>query len=262
MKEAFCRDGDFSVFSWESPDVFAISVGPVERAFEVFGYLLMCVGIACGIIGTVFWVIPSTAPSPAIEMPLGGLSGIAVDSDGYIYCYLPSYNRIQQYDRHGRFVRGWQCRGIMGGLIRVTENDDIELGWNTGRIVQRFNSHGDLLKENIDPVEENGDFTAESRRTCLDKSGRQYLIRGVFFREVRKVTDEGAEETLIATAWYKSILAPGPGLFFGFLGVLIVSSLNKKRKAQIILYSDKGRKSPEETEPTTEATRQLRDVRQ
>lgn len=59
-------------------------------------------------------------PSSIIRTPLGIPGGIAVDVAGRIYYVSNSYNRIQVYDKNGRFLRGWFFT-IPGNLSKTVQ---------------------------------------------------------------------------------------------------------------------------------------------
>ncbi len=48
----------------------------------------------------------SKLAGPGAEFPLAELQGVALDSEGRIYCGAMAHARVQVYDRAGCFLRG------------------------------------------------------------------------------------------------------------------------------------------------------------
>jgi len=61
--------------------------------------------------------------SSRIQLPLGGVDSIAVDSMGRVYCGIPFYSRIQVYSKEGDFLQGW----FVPDAVMVLEVDTNDL---------------------------------------------------------------------------------------------------------------------------------------
>ena len=84
----------------------------------------------------------------SFEMPHGDLKGIAVDSEGEIYCGVQFYNRIEVYNSKGKFLYGkFLGDGIRGPFrMKINSNGQLEIVTSSGtRYV--YNKDGNKIKK-------------------------------------------------------------------------------------------------------------------
>lgn len=75
----------------------------VTRIIAVLFTVIGCIGFFAGALTGLGFDFRNL---DSFELPLGNLRGIAVDSEGNIYCGLQFYSRIQVYDAQGNFIYG------------------------------------------------------------------------------------------------------------------------------------------------------------
>ncbi len=171
-----------------------------------------------------------------IELPLGKLESIAVDSVGNVYC--SSQYRIQAYDRNGKFIRaygkGMPFRRVYS--IYVDSQDHL-YAWRTGRwreydITGKVVVEGKDVKPPVPPEYQGGDI-----RQTTDSAGNTYRIASfswLFPRVIRERTT-GRSSVVVSQPWYLWLIqAPYPAFSFGFVGAiyLITISRNKRKSRQ------------------------------
>jgi len=165
-----------------------------------------------------FWVSSKT------ELPLGDLSGVAVDSKGNVYCVANFYYRIQKYAPDGTFLKGWSSQDN-NPRIRVNEYDQLESA-NDNRTrsgdypdtLSTYDSEGNLISEE---VVDNcyAQFGEECERLCRITSGDIYIIHNKWlWPHIVKKAPSGNESIVIDTPLYLwLILGPFPSwIFFAF----------------------------------------------
>ena len=166
-----------------------------------------------------FWGAPSS------ELPLGDLRGIAVDSEGRIYCGLQSYERIQVYDASGSFIRGWFVKANGGSFrIRLNSDDQLEVATARNDMFYIFDHNGLIIdqKSNVDHFFD--EFGEEGERIYSDnKMGTLYSIRGgLLFPHIVKKDLLGNETTVVSTVWYKwLVMKPLPAWLFIAIAALL-----------------------------------------
>ena len=180
--------------------------------------------------GKAFWISSTT------EVPLGELTGIAVDNEGRIYCGAASYSRIQVYSRGGQFLRGWHYSGTVEYRFRINDKDQLEVAdaHRTRRgdlpdILTVFDANGKLIASR----EDDGcydRFGSEADLRYYHPSGSIYLIRGKhILPRIYRITTLGKSELIVQTAWcYWPIMAPLPAWFMFIIGLLFLRFASKK----------------------------------
>jgi hypothetical protein len=118
----------------------------VISIFSTFFLVIGAIGFFSGPLASGFGVSFDNLDS--FEFPLGDLEGIAVDSEGNIYCGLQFYSRIQVYDAKGNFIYG-KFIDSAGGAFRIRINNDDQLEVATARNdkLYIFERGGTLVKE-------------------------------------------------------------------------------------------------------------------
>ena len=162
----------------------------------------------------------------SFELPLRELSGIAVDSEGHVYCGLQSYGRVQVYDAEGEFLYSVPS-GSSGGAfrIRINEDDQLEVATARNDKLYLFDKSGNLVRERSNVGHYFSDFgkTGESR-FYDDKEDATYLRKGYPIRShVIKRDSTGRENIIIRTPFCKWVFqSPLPAWFIGAIGGVIL----------------------------------------
>lgn len=116
----------------------------VLRAFLI---LLGCLLLAAAYLGQ-----SSGDNADGERYSLEGANGIAVDREGRIYCGLPRYQRVQVYDRDGRFLRSFPVAAAEGGFrLGITREGLLEVATARNRMLYTFDARGRLLSSSADP---------------------------------------------------------------------------------------------------------------
>ena len=131
-----------------------------------------------------------------IEFPFASsLEGIAVDSEGRVYCGSPLYSRVQVYDRHGEFLSGWFTRLKLFN-IAVDPNDNVRVA--KGNIDEYYNFKGDLLftkKNSYSEYDlEFGDYLDLMEQS---HTGDHYLIEGFPLKKITRIDAQGYKTTFV-----------------------------------------------------------------
>jgi hypothetical protein len=220
------------------------------KIIAIFALLLTILGVIGFLsgfavsLGGLHRIIPDS-----FEMPLGDLQGIAVDSEGNIYCGVQFYSRIQAYDINGRFLYG-KCFDSHGGAfkIKINSNEQLEVATYRGRNKYIFSKEGSLLyRRSNDPscllgFERINNFSCYDQKRDLTYQINPILLPPVilanatlispFGSHVVKKDISGKETVIIQTPFYKWLfMGPFPGFLFMFIGGLLYSIvLGKKVK--------------------------------
>lgn len=216
--------------------------------------LFACFLSICGIIGFVSGFLVSFGVKKIIpdtfEMPLGDLKGIAVDSEGNIYCGAQFYSRVQVYNIEGKFLYG-KCFDSSGGAfkIKINEKDQLEVMTFRGHRRLLFSREGTLLNERSNVSTFKVGFENVNDKYCFDeKRNIEYQIKPIllpfpksiplFGSHIIKKESSGKEIVIINTPFYKWLLmGPFPGFLFMFIGFPIYSIvLGKKIKIRLLFW--------------------------
>ena len=210
-------------------------------------YLIMIIGMV-GIWGGflvkigLYRVIPDS-----FEMPLGSLSGIAVDSEGKIYCGSQFYSRVQVYDSEGKFLHGIFINTGGMFLIRINSNDQLEVVIERGDKLIRFDKDGELVySSSADPNYSDG-FDKKSGYYCYDEQRditylkKPILLPSIFLfgSHVIKKDSSGKETVIIETPFLKWLfMGAQPAFFFGVFGAIGSFIANKKFRNIVLKCKD------------------------
>ncbi len=118
--------------------------------------------LACGGLGFIGGFIAAAIPwgetLDAIELPLGGAEGLAVDRDGRIYVGSPVYRRVQRYSPDGHFERGWYICCYKGAWRLGADRDGVQLDIGT---------HAHYALDDRGPARLLGDGEARRMRSAI-----------------------------------------------------------------------------------------------
>ncbi len=155
---------------------------------------------------------------------LGSISGIAIDSSGYIYLAQYGQHRIQKFDSSGNFVTKWGTQGSGNGQldapnsISIDSSDNVYVSEINNARVQKFSSTGTYITKWGSFGTGNGQFQAIAG-VAADSSGNVYVVEQVGNR-VQKFNSSGT----YVTQWGTS--GSGNGQFSAPQGIATDSSGN------------------------------------
>jgi hypothetical protein len=189
-------------------------LGIISLIFSVYGFFIFLGGMWIEIY--LYKLIPDS-----YKMPLGYIKGIAVDSEGNIFCGAPFFQRIQVYNKEGKFLFGKCINSDLSPFrIRINSNDNLEVATPRSRNgdgkLYAFDTKGNLLHVTSNVPQYYVQFGEKSEYYCYDtKHDVTYLtepsLRPVFygFRVVKK-DSSGKETVVIKTSFCDR-------LFIGFI---------------------------------------------
>ena len=159
--------------------------------------------------------------SQKARFPLSQVEWIQVDNDGKVYCMSFSYFRMQVYNSHGEFQKGWFMPHLKESYrISLTEQGDILYG-NENQVEYMFDGHGNQM-----PLEEEyaRQLMPPMSTRCVDESGSIYELRHFLFRPMIVKTDNNGNETILIKdplgLWVHGM--PLPGFWFFILSVAFI----------------------------------------
>jgi hypothetical protein len=164
------------------------------------------------------------------EVPIGRVEYLLVNDSGDVYVGSQPYSRIQVFDKHGNFLRGYSPGGLRGfefslvpesGLVVIKDgNGTYEMDDKTGVLVERS------YEANI---------VAQGEIECHDKEGNQYLCANWswLWPRIQKVSPQGKESIVVCQPWTLWIRqSPSPARYIAILGLVLVliTSLPEMRR--------------------------------
>ena len=203
---------------------------------RIIGILFLVVGLVGWLAGFLSDFLPDSLQEvlDSFELPLGDLQGIAVDSQGHIYCGLQFFSRVQAYDAEGEFLYGVFIDSSGGAFrIRTNEDDQLEVATARNDKLYLFDKSGNLVREWSNVGHYFSDFgkTGESQ-FYDDKEDTMYFRKGYPFSPyVVKRDSTGQENIIIRTPFHKWVFqGPSPAWFIGAIGgVMLLISGDLKR---------------------------------
>jgi hypothetical protein len=162
----------------------------------------------------------------SFELPLGDLKGIAVDTQGNVYCGLQFYSRVQLYDAKGRYIYGKFIDSAGGAFrIRMNQSDQLEVATVRNDKLYVFEKDGTLVSELSDARHHFSDFGKAGERRCHDKKhNTTYLVRwSPLGSYIAKEGSSGEETIVIRTAFHKWLfMGPFPAWLFLMAGIVLM----------------------------------------
>ena len=203
----------------------------VATLFLVIG----CVGFFAGAITAVFG--SGFRNLESFELPLGDLRGIAVDSEGNIYCGLQFYSRIQVYNSEGKFIYGKFVNSAGGAFrIRINQNDQLEVATARNDKLYIFAIDGTLVNELSDVGHYFHNFGKTGETRFHDKSQNvTYFKRpSLLGPYIVKRVSSGEKKVIITMPFHKWLFkGPLPAWLFMLIGV-VMSIFVKKNPLKYI----------------------------
>jgi hypothetical protein len=187
------------------------------------------IGFISGFITSAFGVAFNNLDS--FELPLGDQSGIAVDSEGNIYCGLRFYSRFQKYDPEGNFIYGKFIDSAGGAFrIRISQDDQLEVATARNDKFYIFAKSGSLVSELSDAGHYFQDFGKSNENGFHDKKQNTIYFRrpALLGPYIVKKDSSGEEKVIIKIPFYKWFFkGPLPAWFFIVIGGIISVFLRK-----------------------------------
>jgi len=176
--------------------------------------------------------------SSNLRFPVSYPSDIAVDSQGYLYCALCSYLRVQVYDKDGRFVRGWPATiGTKKHNFRLVmdNNDNLHLIGDYSHYT--YKTDGQLLSgRKFKGNDDNNDFAEDDNILSRFRDGNTYSLKSKWlFPKIIKTTSTGEQSIIQLNSW---TLWPMKGPWQAF-GLLVLLNLLWHRLDRIIKNTEK-----------------------
>ena len=182
----------------------------------VIGFIGFLAGFICAGFGFKFRNLDS------FELPLGHLEGIAVDSEGNIYCGLQFYSRFQVYDAEGKFIYGKFIDSGGGAFrIRINKNDQLEVTTARNDKLYIFARDGTLISELSDVGHHFRNFGKSNEQRFYDKKHDIiYFWRPALLGPyIVKMDSSGEHKVIIKTPFHKWLFK-GPFLpAFAFIAI-------------------------------------------
>lgn len=163
--------------------------------------------------------------SSKLQFPLGaeGCALIALDKQGRIYYAVESYHRLQVYDKHGRFLRGWfaPIESDQHRDLYVDEDDYVHVVRNDQDYT--YSPKGELIS-----VDRFSGKRPDNQANALvtDSEGNTFRVESPFLRpRLVRTTATGVESVLVSDSlglWI--IKCPLPMALF-FFPTLVFAAL-------------------------------------
>jgi len=200
-------------------------------AIRIVAALFLSIGLIGWLAGFVTGLGFGFTIPDSFELPLGLLEGIAVDSDGSIYCGLQFYSRIQMYNSQGKFIYGkFIDSGGRAFRIRINQKDQLEVATASTDKLYVFKKDGTLIREVSSAGHYFDVFGETGERRYHDKNKNvTYLIKwSPLGSYVAKEDLSGAEKIIIRTPFHKWVfMGPLPAFFFGVVGAVMFAFASK-----------------------------------
>lgn len=199
-----------------------------------FARLLRYIGIIGFLSGSITFLNLNMKIPNSIEMPLGDLSGLAVDSDGNIYCTTLYYARVQVYSPSGRFLRGISIEANGMLWIKINNDDQLEVAVARGDKRFKFDRNGNLLSHMTNVSDYLAGFDKKSEYFYYDEKQRityqiKPILTSLFGKHIVEKDASGKETVIIGTPFLKWLfMGPFPAFFFIIFSALLSLIFDKK----------------------------------
>jgi len=173
--------------------------------------------------------------SSTLRFPLGLPGEFAVDSKGNIYCTSSPYDRLQIYDKDGKFVRGWFVPLRTGGnrVILDSKGNIHVRTQHQNEEYAVFTIEGEFLKKyKKNSREEDTSYFVEAQ----DNAGNVYKVRSPWvFPKIVRIAPSGEENVVVSDPihlWFIKSPIPSAAAIFGIsIAYSIRKFFKKKSKA-------------------------------
>jgi hypothetical protein len=155
----------------------------MRKIGKIISTILVIIGFVGFLSGSYFY-------GENVEIPLGDINGFVVDKDDNIYVGCAFYERVQVYNKEGKFIKNWPIEAY-GGMFYMSKSEKDEILITTARGDDQilYNKNGKKLSEkNIDHqtfMESENDW-----RTFTADNGIEYEIKGSLIQKIVKLNPE------------------------------------------------------------------------
>jgi len=189
------------------------------------------------IVGIIGWIVFPMFSFSWLELPISEPQGIDINSSGYIFCGSGFYERVQMYNDHGKFIRGFSTdigKGRGSLFTFRVENNQLHIHiFNTlirkeGSVDREivYSLDGNLIEIKDIPSQNYVGYDVNNQKT--DTSGRQYIFKGFLFPRVIKI-EGGTHTVLVSTPIYLWFFqCPFPAFAFFFISLFVIVFLKYK----------------------------------
>ncbi len=196
------------------------------------------------IVGAIGWFIPffDVINYENFELPNTLPQGLFVDNEGNIFCGSQTYERIQMYDKHGSFVRGFSTDVGKGSGFQFTfevKNSQLYIhvfgAWLKSERFDRkilYSLDGRLLDTTDIPSTEYAGYNVNNK--AFDSLGNEYVFKGFLFPRVIKKTDKNRSVIIATSVYFWPFQSPFPSFAFFFISLLALigfKGLFRKRRS-------------------------------
>jgi hypothetical protein len=186
-----------------------IKLSPVTITLLVAGLIVIATGIV-GFFGAFLCTVFAKQIPANVNLPLGDVGMIAVDSNGIIYCSSEGYMRIQQYSPSGQFIRGWASPYKSPKLI-IDKKDMLHvLYYKESQTV--FNKYGEIIPNDNSKLPVRKNELSQKIGNVTYKVEYPYL-----WPTIVKILPDGTSVKIIKTSFLTWMIA---GPFQGWLKVI------------------------------------------
>lgn len=190
-------------------------------------------------IGLTGWFIPDIIKYHGIELPNSRPRGLSIDGEGNIFCGSATYERIQMYDKNGKFVRAFDADVGKGSGVHFTfKVKDSQLHihvydtWNKPERIDRkiaYSLDGSLLQATDIPSTDYEGYKVNNN--VHDALGNSYVFKGFLFPRVVKKNDDGNDIIIGTPIYLWPFQSPLPAFAFFFIPILVLAGTKKYNRA-------------------------------
>jgi len=187
-----------------------------------------------GLIGCIIPFLDILTYYEQLEFPNTLTQGLYVD-DKYIYCGSQVYERIQVYDKHGNFVRGFSTDVGKGSGFHFTfhvTNNELSIYvygafLKSERLDRKivYSLDGSLLHATDVPSVEYAGYNVVNE--ARDSHGNNYIFKGFLFPRVIKDSGQNRSVVIGTPFYFWPFQAPFPAFAFFFIPLLYFAGFKR-----------------------------------
>jgi hypothetical protein len=186
-----------------------IKLSPITITLLVAGLIIIATGMV-GFIGAFLCTVLAKQIPANVNLPLGDVGMIAVDSKGIIYCSSEGYNRIQQFSATGQFIRGWASPYESPKLI-IDKKDRLHVFYSDKEQVV-YNESGEIIPN------DNSKLPVREKELSQKIGNVTYKVEYPYLWPIIvKILPDGTSVKIIKTSFLTWMIA---GPFQGWLKVI------------------------------------------
>lgn len=138
-----------------------------------------------------------------VELPTSHIQAV-LHPDGRIITYSEVRHRVQEYDRDGWFLTGWNVNCHDRGVLALTEDGKVELGTIEERLIFGADRKVEVVTKYRYWRPDTSDMPGRAEAQTIDAaSGVRIDVRWFcLVQRVVRIDPDGSERTVIWTPWY------------------------------------------------------------